>query len=132
MGRLAQLVEHLVYTERVSGSSPLAPTRFVILSFIRQKASGAQSAAMRGKRNFVKCVAIALAMPAFASPAFATHAPVLFKTAKAQPILLAKERADRESSADNKQLLCRPAIKPMSEGRVNRSTNCPKPRPILM
>ena len=26
MGRLAQLVEHLVYTERVSGSSPLAPT----------------------------------------------------------------------------------------------------------
>ena len=27
-GRLAQLVEHLVYTERVSGSSPLAPTRF--------------------------------------------------------------------------------------------------------
>ena len=27
MGRLAQLVEHLVYTERVSGSSPLAPTR---------------------------------------------------------------------------------------------------------
>jgi hypothetical protein len=25
-GRLAQLVEHLVYTERVSGSSPLAPT----------------------------------------------------------------------------------------------------------
>ena len=27
LGRLAQLVEHLVYTERVSGSSPLAPTR---------------------------------------------------------------------------------------------------------
>ena len=27
-GRLAQLVEHLVYTERVSGSSPLAPTIF--------------------------------------------------------------------------------------------------------
>jgi hypothetical protein len=26
VGRLAQLVEHLVYTERVSGSSPLAPT----------------------------------------------------------------------------------------------------------
>ncbi len=26
MGRLAQLVEHLVYTERVSGSSPLPPT----------------------------------------------------------------------------------------------------------
>ncbi len=26
IGRLAQLVEHLVYTERVSGSSPLAPT----------------------------------------------------------------------------------------------------------
>ncbi len=25
-GRLAQLVEHLVYTERVSGSSPLSPT----------------------------------------------------------------------------------------------------------
>jgi hypothetical protein len=26
-GRLAQLVEHLVYTERVGGSSPSAPTR---------------------------------------------------------------------------------------------------------
>ena len=26
MGRLAQLVEHLVYTERVIGSSPLPPT----------------------------------------------------------------------------------------------------------
>jgi hypothetical protein len=25
-GRLAQLVEHLVYTERVTGSSPVAPT----------------------------------------------------------------------------------------------------------
>jgi hypothetical protein len=25
-GRLAQLVEHLVYTERVGGSSPSAPT----------------------------------------------------------------------------------------------------------
>ena len=30
-GRLAQLVEHLVYTERVSGSSPLPPTIFPIL-----------------------------------------------------------------------------------------------------
>ncbi len=28
LGRLAQLVEHLVYTERVSGSSPLPPTSF--------------------------------------------------------------------------------------------------------
>ena len=27
-GRLAQLVEHLVYTERVGGSSPSAPTTF--------------------------------------------------------------------------------------------------------
>jgi hypothetical protein len=27
-GRLAQLVEHLVYTERVGGSSPSAPTIF--------------------------------------------------------------------------------------------------------
>jgi hypothetical protein len=26
-GRLAQLVEHLVYTERVGGSSPSPPTR---------------------------------------------------------------------------------------------------------
>ncbi len=30
-GRLAQLVEHLVYTEKVKGSNPLPPT---ILSFI--------------------------------------------------------------------------------------------------
>ena len=27
MGRLAQLVEHLVYTEGVKGSSPLLPTK---------------------------------------------------------------------------------------------------------
>ena len=27
LGRLAQLVEHLVYTERVIGSSPLPPTK---------------------------------------------------------------------------------------------------------
>ena len=33
-GRLAQLVEHLVYTERVGGSSPSPPTR-------RQQAAGA-------------------------------------------------------------------------------------------
>ena len=33
LGRLAQLVEHLVYTERVSGSSPLAPTSSEWFSF---------------------------------------------------------------------------------------------------
>ena len=35
-GRLAQLVEHLVYTERVGGSSPSPPTiliRFIFLAF---------------------------------------------------------------------------------------------------
>ena len=29
-GRLAQLVEHLIYTERVTGSSPVAPTKYLI------------------------------------------------------------------------------------------------------
>ena len=29
MGRLAQLVEHLVYTEEVGGSIPSSPTNFV-------------------------------------------------------------------------------------------------------
>jgi hypothetical protein len=39
MGRLAQLVEHLVYTERVSGSSPLAPTMLdVAFLFMLQQA----------------------------------------------------------------------------------------------
>src|SRR4030088_2631319 len=33
-GRLAQLVEHLVYTERVGGSSPSPPTRFGSLRFM--------------------------------------------------------------------------------------------------
>ncbi len=58
-GRLAQLVEHLVYTERVSGSSPLAPTIFGIaatqlknlgkaISFILQKAFLMQFGRMRG------------------------------------------------------------------------------------
>ena len=29
LGRLAQLVEHLVYTEGVKGSSPLLPTKYL-------------------------------------------------------------------------------------------------------
>ena len=33
-GRLAQLGEHLVYTERVGGSIPSAPTRFLELSLL--------------------------------------------------------------------------------------------------
>src|SRR3546814_9552013 len=35
VGRLAQLVEHLVYTERVGGSSPSPPTSFARLAFVR-------------------------------------------------------------------------------------------------
>ena len=33
LGRLAQLVEHLVYTERVIGSSPLPPTSGGVAQF---------------------------------------------------------------------------------------------------
>jgi hypothetical protein len=37
IGRLAQLVEHLVYTERVSGSSPLPPTTLKYLEKNQRK-----------------------------------------------------------------------------------------------
>ena len=36
IGRLAQLVEHLVYTEGVKGSSPLLPTKIVICGGVAQ------------------------------------------------------------------------------------------------
>ena len=35
-GRLAQLVEHLVYTEGVKGSSPLLPTKRIISGGVAQ------------------------------------------------------------------------------------------------
>ncbi len=35
-GRLAQLVEHLVYTERVGGSIPSPPTILELVSFSRE------------------------------------------------------------------------------------------------
>ena len=53
-GRLAQLVEHLVYTERVSGSSPLPPT-ILHCQFSRRQAR--QAAIMQ-----------AMARPSAASP----------------------------------------------------------------
>ena len=37
-GRLAQLVEHLVYTERVIGSSPLPPTIGGVAQLVRAPA----------------------------------------------------------------------------------------------
>ena len=46
-GQLAQLVEHLVYTERVIGSSPILPTR-IKLSGILPIDSAARSAAENG------------------------------------------------------------------------------------
>jgi hypothetical protein len=44
LGRLAQLVEHLVYTERVGGSSPSPPTSLRIL---HENQAGYESAALR-------------------------------------------------------------------------------------
>ena len=47
-GRLAQLVELLIYTEKVRGSSPLAPTS-IKLSGILPTDSAAQSAARQAQ-----------------------------------------------------------------------------------
>ena len=38
-GRLAQLVEHLVYTEGVKGSSPLLPTIKKLIIFLKEHLS---------------------------------------------------------------------------------------------
>jgi hypothetical protein len=46
-GRLAQLVEHLVYTERVGGSSPSAPTT---QRYVAGKAAIRRAATCHGKR----------------------------------------------------------------------------------
>ena len=37
VGRLAQLVEQLIYTEKVTGSSPVSPTRIVLSGFFETK-----------------------------------------------------------------------------------------------
>ena len=59
LGRLAQLVEHLVYTERVIGSSPLPPTIYGgVVQLVRTLAChargrGFESLHSRQKKNSV-------------------------------------------------------------------------------
>ena len=80
-----------------------------------------------------KAGAAALLLAGTAAPAYAVRGPVLVKAGSANPIILAKDRSEKDSTADGKaQSVCKPAIKPMTEGRVSRNENCPKPKPILM
>lgn len=78
--------------------------------------------------------AATLLLAVVATPAAATRGPVLFKANTAHPTIVAKDRNEKESaSAESRpQSTCKPAIKPMTEGRVPRNDNCPKPKPILM
>ena len=54
VGRLAQLVEHLVYTERVIGSSPLPPTIGGVAQLVRAPAghAGGRGFESRHSRQF--------------------------------------------------------------------------------
>jgi hypothetical protein len=67
-GRLAQLVEHLVYTERVGGSSPSAPT-----SLRRRRGFGWQAGSDQTYKFRISLVAIAIqggsAMTSWREPA---------------------------------------------------------------
>jgi hypothetical protein len=128
VGRLAQLVEHLVYTERVSGSSPLAPTIAECGPFIGQKGLTTQIMAMIRQATLATALLLA---PLCVSPATAAYVPVLFKTKASPAPTLVRTKADKET-AEVKRPVCKPAIQPMTEGRRQRDLSCPKPRPILM
>ena len=71
---------------------------------------------MTGKL-LIALMATALATPAFATPCGTAS----FSALKAAPIILAKDKAEREAAVEGKAVVCRPAIKPMTEGRVTRS-----------
>jgi hypothetical protein len=129
VGRLAQLVEHLVYTERVSGSSPLAPTIAECSPFIGQKGLTTQIMAMIRQATLATALLLA---PLCVSPAMAAYVPVIFKAKSQAPApTLVRTKAEKEV-ADAKRPVCKPAIQPMTEGRRQRDLSCPKPRPILM
>jgi hypothetical protein len=112
-GRLAQLVEHLVYTERVSGSSPLAPTMPGL--FIVQQAFRRQYGIMElGK--FLKTGLAVAALSVVAQPAYANN----------------KDRSKRAEPAAGCTDTCKPIIRSMSESTPQRKSDCPRTRRILM
>jgi hypothetical protein len=112
-GRLAQLVEHLVYTERVSGSSPLAPTTLDL--FIVQQALGRQVDVM-GLGKILKFVLVAITLGVVAQPAFANN----------------KDRTKRTEAAPACTDACKPVVRSMSESTPQRKNDCPRTRRILM
>jgi len=66
------------------------------------------------------------------TPASATYGPAL-PNASAHPVIFAKDKSEKDSSADAKiPAGCKAVAKPLGEIRVTRTINCLKPRPILM
>lgn len=73
-----------------------------------------------------------LIVPMLASPAFATHSPILSKPMLSAPSILAKSKNDKEASGEGKAQVCRQPAKPTPDNRANRTPSCLKSRPILM
>ena len=73
-GRLAQLVEHLVYTERVGGSSPSPPTIAPELPDLRNIT----------RRAIVAALALSVGLWLFAEPAWAQSGPMEFHLARVE------------------------------------------------
>ena len=125
-GRLAQLVEHLVYTERVSGSSPLAPTIFEGdftnrynlvrrgMLFILQKALGRHAIRMRG--SFVSLNLGFVVLGAFALPSTA----------------MARESEPAESASFNDPRHRHVVVRPLTESLPIRKAEKIRIRRILM
>ena len=115
-GRLAQLVEHLVYTERVSGSSPLAPTMpFITVRSSSSNLCGCKNLMMRiGK--FVVLWSLAVMTLVVAHPAFANN----------------KDRTKRTDAQTECNEPRKSTVRSMSESTPQRKNDCPKTRRILM
>jgi hypothetical protein len=85
-----------------------------------------------GRKDMAKVYLAALIVPMLALPAFAAHVRVLPKPLLSAPTILAKNKAEKEVTGENKAQVCRPPAKTATENRAHRAPSCLKSRPILM
>lgn len=102
------------------------------LPFILQQASETHLVPMRGFSFKTAFGGALLASALLCNPAHATLSASPFIAKKAPATILLKNKSQRDTANDTRQQNCKPAIRSMTEGQLNRNCNCPKPRPILM